>query len=82
MRWIFATYDKVRTASRQLFVDLGYVPKERDFITADWVDGRFRQTFKDKERNKAIDVFFDKLEESRDRVFRPAVKDGAVETAS
>jgi len=44
--------------------------------------GRFRQTFNDKERNKAIDVFLDKLEESRDGVFRPTAEDGTVETAS
>lgn len=56
----FVTYSKFRPVTRSLFVDLGYEPYISLMLTG--ATGRHRQIFNDKEGNKAIDVFLDKLE--------------------
>ncbi len=56
----FVTYSKFRPLTKNLFVDLGYEPYISLMLTG--ATGRHRQIFKDKEGNKAIDVFLDKLE--------------------
>ena len=58
----FVTYSKFRAATKKLLVDLGYVPYVSLMLTG--ATGRHRQIFNDKEGNKAIDVFLDKLEMS------------------
>ena len=58
----FVTYSKFRAATRKLLVDIGYVPYVSLMLTG--ATGRHRQIFNDKEGNKAIDVFLDKLEMS------------------
>lgn len=56
----FVTYSKFRPLTKSLFVDLGYEPYISLMLTG--ATGRHRQIFNDKEGNKAIDVFLDKLE--------------------
>jgi hypothetical protein len=56
----FITYSKFRPITKSLFVDLGYEPYISLMLTG--ATGRHRQIFNDKEGNKAIDVFLDKLE--------------------
>jgi hypothetical protein len=56
----FVTYKRFRPITKQLFVDLGYEPYISLMLTG--ATGRHRQIFNDKEGNKAIDVFLDKLE--------------------
>jgi hypothetical protein len=56
----FVTYSKFRPVTKTLFVDLGYEPYISLMLTG--ATGRHRQIFNDKEGNKAIDVFLDKLE--------------------
>jgi len=56
----FVTYSKFRPVTKKLFVDLGYEPYISLMLTG--ATGRHRQIFNDKEGNKAIDVFLDKLE--------------------
>ncbi len=56
----FVTYSKFRPYTKKLFVDLGYEPYISLMLTG--ATGRHRQIFNDKEGNKAIDVFLDKLE--------------------
>ena len=56
----FVTYSKFRPITKGLFVDLGYEPYISLMLTG--ATGRHRQIFNDKEGNKAIDVFLDKLE--------------------
>jgi hypothetical protein len=56
----FVTYSKFRAATKKLLVDLGYVPYVSLMLTG--ATGRHRQIFNDKQGNKAIDVFLDKLE--------------------
>jgi hypothetical protein len=56
----FVTYSKFRPLTRKLFVDLGYEPYVSLMLTG--ATGRHRQIFNDKDGNKAIDVFLDKLE--------------------
>lgn len=56
----FVTYSKFRPMTKQLFTDLGYEPYISLMLTG--ATGRHRQIFNDKEGNKAIDVFLDKLE--------------------
>jgi hypothetical protein len=56
----FVTYSKFRPVTKSLFVDLGYEPYISLMLTG--ATGRHRQIFNDKEGNKAIDVFLDKLE--------------------
>ncbi len=56
----FVTYSKFRPITKKLFVDLGYEPYISLMLTG--ATGRHRQIFNDKEGNKAIDVFLDKLE--------------------
>jgi len=56
----FVTYSKFRSQSKKLFVDLGYEPYISLMLTGS--TGRFRQIFNDKEGNRAVDVFLDKLE--------------------
>ncbi len=56
----FVTYSKFRPLTKKLFVDLGYEPYISLMLTG--ATGRHRQIFNDKEGNKAIDVFLDKLE--------------------
>jgi hypothetical protein len=55
----FVTYSKFRPLTRKLFVDLGYEPYISLMMTGQ--AGRLRQIFNDKEGNRAIDVFLDKL---------------------
>ncbi|HMK83756.1 MAG TPA: hypothetical protein VK503_08565, partial [Candidatus Bathyarchaeia archaeon] len=56
----FVTYSKFRPLTKKLFVDLGYEPYVSLMLTG--ATGRHRQIFNDKDGNKAIDVFLDKLE--------------------
>jgi len=56
----FVTYSKFRPVTKQLFTDLGYEPYISLMLTG--ATGKHRQIFNDKEGNKAIDVFLDKLE--------------------
>jgi hypothetical protein len=56
----FVTYSKFRPVTKKLFVDLGYEPYISLMMTG--ATGRHRQIFNDKDGNKAIDVFLDKLE--------------------
>ncbi len=56
----FVTYSKFRPLTKKLFTDLGYEPYISLMMTG--ATGRHRQIFNDKEGNKAIDVFLDKLE--------------------
>jgi hypothetical protein len=56
----FVTYSKFRPVTKKLFTDLGYEPYISLMLTG--ATGRHRQIFNDKEGNKAIDVFLDKLE--------------------
>jgi hypothetical protein len=56
----FVTYSKFRPVTKTLFIDLGYEPYISLMLTG--ATGRHRQIFNDKEGNKAIDVFLDKLE--------------------
>jgi hypothetical protein len=56
----FVTYSKFRPLTKQLFTDLGYEPYISLMLTG--ATGRHRQIFNDKEGNKAIDVFLDRLE--------------------
>ena len=56
----FVTYSKFRPVTKKLFMDLGYEPYISLMLTG--ATGRHRQIFNDKEGNKAIDVFLDKLE--------------------
>ncbi len=56
----FITYSKFRPYTKKLFTDLGYEPYISLMLTG--ATGRHRQIFNDKEGNKAIDVFLDKLE--------------------
>jgi len=56
----FVTYSKFRPLTRKLFTDLGYEPYISLMLTG--ATGRHRQIFNDKEGNRAIDVFLDKLE--------------------
>ena len=56
----FVTYSKFRPLTKKLFVDLGYEPYISLMLTG--ATGRHRQIFNDKDGNKAIDVFLDKLE--------------------
>jgi len=56
----FVTYKQFRPITKQLFMDLGYEPYISLMLTG--ATGRHRQIFNDKEGNKAIDVFLDKLE--------------------
>jgi len=56
----FVTYSKYRGSTKKLFTDLGYQPYISLMLTGS--TGRFRQIFNDKDGNKAIDVFLDKLE--------------------
>lgn len=56
----FVTYSKFRPLTKKLFTDLGYEPYISLMLTG--ATGRHRQIFNDKEGNKAIDVFLDKLE--------------------
>jgi hypothetical protein len=56
----FVTYGKFRPITKGLFVDLGYEPYISLMLTG--ATGKNRQIFNDKEGNKAIDVFLDKLE--------------------
>jgi len=56
----FVTYGKFRPLTKKLFTDLGYEPYISLMMTG--ATGRHRQIFNDKEGNKAIDVFLDKLE--------------------
>lgn len=56
----FVTYSKFRPVTKSLFVDLGYEPYISLMLTG--ATGKNRQIFNDKEGNKAIDVFLDKLQ--------------------
>jgi len=56
----FVTYGKFRSASRKLFVELGFVPFVSLMLSGE--KGKHRQIFNDKEGNEAVDVFLDKLE--------------------
>jgi hypothetical protein len=56
----FVTYGKFRPITKSLFIDLGYEPYISLMLTG--ATGKNRQIFNDKEGNKAIDVFLDKLE--------------------
>ena len=56
----FVTYSKFRPVTKKLFMDLGYTPYISLMLTG--ATGRHRQIFNDKNDNKAIDVFLDKLE--------------------
>src|SRR5208283_2970610 len=56
----FVTYKKFRPITKKLFMDLGYEPYNSLMLAG--ATGRHRQIFNDKEGNKAIDVFLDKLE--------------------
>ena len=56
----FVTYSKFRPVTKELFTELGYEPYVSLMMTG--ATGRHRQIFNDKEGNKAIDVFLDKLE--------------------
>jgi hypothetical protein len=56
----FVTYSKFRPLTKKLFIDLGYEPYVSLMLTG--ATGRHRQIFNDKDGNKAIDVFLDKLE--------------------
>ncbi len=56
----FVTYSKFRPYTKKLFIDLGYEPYISLMLTG--ATGRHRQIFNDKEGNRAIDVFLDKLE--------------------
>lgn len=56
----FITYSKFRPLTKKLSVDLGYEPYISLMLTG--ATGRHRQIFNDKEGNKAIDVFLNKLE--------------------
>ena len=58
----FVTYTKFRGATKKLFSDLGYVPYVSLMLTG--TRGRYRQIFNDKDGQKAIDVFLDRLEMS------------------
>jgi len=55
----FVTYSKFRPLTKKLFTDLGYEPYISLMMTGQ--AGRLRQIFNDKEGNRAIDVFLDKL---------------------
>jgi hypothetical protein len=56
----FVTYAKFRPITKKLFMDLGYEPYNSLMLAG--ATGRHRQIFNDREGNKAIDVFLDKLE--------------------
>lgn len=56
----FVTYSKFRPVTKSLFIDLGYEPYISLMLTG--ATGKNRQIFNDKEGNKAIDVFLDKLQ--------------------
>jgi len=56
----FVTYGKFRSASRKLFVELGFVPFVSLMLSGE--KGKYRQIFNDKEGNEAVDVFLDKLQ--------------------
>ncbi len=56
----FVTYIKFRPYTRKLFVSLGYEPYISLMLTG--ATGSHRQIFNDKEGNRAVDVFLDKLE--------------------
>ncbi len=58
----FVTYSKYRPSTKKLFIDLGYEPYVSMMLTG--ATGMYRQIFNDKEGNKAIDVFLDKLQMS------------------
>jgi hypothetical protein len=58
----FVTYSKYRPSTKKLFTDLGYEPYVSLMLTG--ATGMHRQIFNDKEGNKAIDVFLDKLQMS------------------
>jgi hypothetical protein len=58
----FVTYSKFRTSTKKLFTDMRYVPYVSLMLTG--TTGRSRQIYNDKDGNKAIDVFLDKLEMS------------------
>jgi hypothetical protein len=58
----FVTYSKYRHSTKKLFVDFGYQPYISLMLTGS--TGRYRQIFNDKQGNRAIDVFLDKLEMS------------------
>ncbi|MGA3110033.1 MAG: hypothetical protein ABSD99_11410, partial [Candidatus Bathyarchaeia archaeon] len=58
----FVTYGKYRPSTKKLFTDLGYEPYVSLMLTG--ASGMHRQIFNDKEGNKAIDVFLDKLQMS------------------
>lgn len=58
----FVTYSKYRPFTKKLFTDFGYEPYISMMLTG--ATGMHRQIFNDKEGNKAIDVFLDKLQMS------------------
>ncbi len=58
----FVTYSKYRPSTKKLFTDFGYEPYISLMLTG--ASGMHRQIFNDKEGNKAIDVFLDKLQMS------------------
>jgi len=55
----FVTYGRFRPLTKQLFMDLGYEPYISLMLTG--TTGRLRQIFNDKQGNRAIDVFLDRL---------------------
>ncbi len=58
----FVTYSKYRPLTKKLFTDFGYEPYISMALTG--ATGMHRQIFNDKEGNRAIDVFLDKLQMS------------------
>ncbi len=56
----FVTYGKFRPLTKRLMTELGYTPYVSLMMTG--ATGRNRQIFNDAEGNKAIDIFFDKLQ--------------------
>jgi hypothetical protein len=56
----FITYSKFRPKTKDVFKQFGYVPYMSLAMTG--TTGRNRQIFNDSEGNRAVDVFFDKLE--------------------
>lgn len=56
----FVTYNKCRQGTKKLFMDFGYQPYISLMLTG--ATGRHRQIYTDKDGNRAIDVFLDKLE--------------------
>jgi hypothetical protein len=56
----FVTYSKFRPLTKKLFVDLGYEHYVSLMMTG--ATGKFRQIFNDKEGNRAVDVFLDKMQ--------------------